>query len=142
MTDLNSLLVRVPEVVSVARDIARGLVPADWHRHLRPEVGDELCESVYLRPQQSLQEREWHASMLLHNNPSSSASTDPAYRLKVLEFAMLECVQKLNELTEDVWSREEVCSSRLRLRLASALHDEIRLLVREWDVEKLRSIAA
>lgn len=139
MTDLNSLLVRVPEVVCVARDIARGLFPAG---NLRPQMLDQLSESVYLRPQQSLQEREWQASMLLHNNEPASGSNQPAYRLKVLEFAILECVQKLNELTADVWSREEVCSSRLRLRLASALHEELKLLVREWDEEKLRSIAA
>lgn len=142
MTDLNSLLVRVPEIVSVARDITRGLAPAESRRHLRAEVLDDLSEAVYLRPQQSLQARDWQASMLLHNNPPASGSNQSAYRLKILEFAILECVQKLNELTEDVWAREQICSSRLRLRIASALHEEIRLLVAEWDDEKMRSVCA
>lgn len=141
MTDLNSLLVRVPPVVTVARDVSRGFAPSETHSHLRPGLQESLSEVVYLQPRKALEEREWSASSLLHNEKPGGPVPTGAYRLKILEFAMLECLQKLKELTDDVWLREQVCSSRLRLRLAAALHDELTILLREWDQENLRSLA-
>ena len=141
MTNLNRLLVRVPDLVAAARDVTRGLAPAESQSHLRPSALEGQAERVYLQPQRALQERDWNAASLLHNENPRHSNPDSAYRLKILEFAMLECLQKLKDLSDDVWSREAVCSARLRLRLAAALHEELKALLREWDEENLRSLA-
>ena len=142
--------VATPDAILVAQSILRGVLPPDLYWNIMPHCsaleqdGGEI--GVYLQPKEFLGlALDWE--YLTVKSPPTSAteralSSDPTYRARLLEHAILDSLQVLNRLTEDGLrqqrdkydrSQGETRNPRLRHRLAAAVHEELAELLAAWN---------
>ena len=136
-----------PDAVTTAQSILRGVEPPELYWNLKPHhlaLRTDSDFDLYLRPKAILQSPD----LLCYLTTSASIEvengidSDPAYRARAIEHALLDCLNLLNRLTEDAHrevrspldrSEGRTRNHRLRVRLAAAVHDELAELLTAWQ---------
>ena len=146
-----------PDAVAAARCIINGVEPPHILWNLKPncrvlEQGEASLDT-YVRSRSYLEDFPWPIEYLTTSSPTffieQAIGTDPTFEAKAIEHALLDCLRLLNFVVEDGLrqthspldgSQVVTRNSRLRNRLALAVHDEIGELLNDWNRISERSL--
>lgn len=140
---------REPGCLTVARFLVAGVEPPDEYWNLLPGIAleDELARDTYFRPTFELEGTPWDP-IYLNSATGTTKAIERALeqkghpcRRRVFERCTEEALSCLGRLAHDCLPRSKrerpklLNNHRLRLRMATSVHDELKQLLQDWHGE-------